>query len=72
MSVRRSHKARVLRKLPDAHCVRLNSKIDGKGFIVWPGKIQPRGLEQPAIGLGRTASEAWKSVKFEVGKEGER
>lgn len=54
-------KAKVLRVLPDAFCVRLN---DRSGYIVWPGKIQTRGFERAAIGLGKTARLAWKSVQF--------
>jgi len=52
-------KKRVLRMLPQAFCVRLD---DGSGYIVWPGKVQPRGFEQPACGYGKTARQAWASV----------
>lgn len=51
----------VLRIMPDAYCVRLDDK---SGYIVWPGKIQPRGYEQPACGYGKTAREAWASVQL--------
>ena len=54
-------KSRVLRKLPNSFCVKLD---DGTGYIVWPGPIQPRGFEQGAIGLGKNAHQAWDSVKF--------
>ena len=46
-------------KFADAYCVRLRDKT---GYIVWPGKIQGRGFERPAIGLGATAALAWKSA----------
>lgn len=54
-----SHKKRVQRALPDAFCCRCTNPV---GFIVWPGKVQPRGFERPAIGFGKTAREAWESV----------
>lgn len=54
----------VRRKLPDAFCVRLN---DGSGFIVWPGRVQPRGFERPAVGYGKTARKAWASVQLQKG-----
>jgi hypothetical protein len=57
----KSAKTRVLKHLKDAFCVRLDN---GSGYIVWPGKTQPRGCEQPAIGLGKSAQKAWKSVKL--------
>lgn len=60
---RRSLKRLVRRALPDAYCVRLN---DGSGYLVWPGKIQPRGFEQPACGYGKTARQAWASVQLEA------
>ncbi len=56
-------KAKVKKLVPDAFCVRLDDK---SGYIVWPGKIQPRGFERGAIGFGRTAAEAWDSVRFEL------
>jgi hypothetical protein len=59
-------KKRVKRKLPDAYCVRLLEPIDGKKFIVWPGKVQPRGFERGAIGLGRTSAEAWIEAKKNI------
>jgi hypothetical protein len=52
-------KIRVKRQIPDAFCVKLN---DGTGYIVWPGRCAPRGFEQPAVGLGKTARAAWASV----------
>lgn len=55
----KSHQNRVKKKLPDSYCVRLN---DRTGYIVWPGKIQGRGFEQPAIGLSTTARGAWESA----------
>ena len=51
---------------PDAYCVRL---ISGTGYIVWPMKIQPRGFERPAIGLGKTASLAWANAWTVVSSE---
>lgn len=57
-------KHRVQEKLPDAYCVKLNTPVNGLKWIVWPGKIQPRGLEQPAIGLGTSPRAAWASVKL--------
>jgi hypothetical protein len=57
------NKKSVLRKIKGAHCVRLN---DGTGYVVWAGKIQPRGFEQPAIGFGLTARQAWASVEFQI------
>ena len=57
----RSHKKRVLKKIPDAFCVKMSLT---KGYVVWPGKQQPRGLERPAIGLGLTARQAWGSVEL--------
>lgn len=61
----KSHKTRVKRAAPNAFCVKLN---DGSGYIVWPGRVQPRGFEQGAIGLAATARAAWASVKFETPK----
>lgn len=56
-----SAKLVIRRSLPDAYCVRL---MDNTGYIVWPGKIQPRGFERPACGYGKTARQAWESVKL--------
>lgn len=59
-------KQKVQRWLPDAYCVRLLDKsliALGHRFIVWPGPIHGRGCERPACGIGRTAREAWASVK---------
>ena len=54
-----------------AYCVRLN---DRSGYIVWPGKVQPRGCERPAIGLGTTARsawlDAWQNTKIAIGLAG--
>ena len=52
-------KKKVLKQFPGAYCRRLN---DGTGYIIWPGKIQPRGHEKCAIGIGVTAAKAWASV----------
>lgn len=54
-------KLKVIRSFPDAYCVRMN---DGSGYIVWPGKVQPRGFERCAIGFGKTARDAWASVQL--------
>ncbi len=49
-------KRMVLKLIPNAYCVKLRT---GEGFLVWPGKVQPRGFEQPAIGFALSASGAW-------------
>ena len=54
-----SFKKKVLKRFPDAFCVRLDNRT---GYIVWPGKMQARGCEQAAIGLGKNARLAWASV----------
>jgi uncharacterized protein YbdZ (MbtH family) len=56
------NKRSVKRIAKDAFCVRLN---DRSGYVVWPGKIQPRGFERSAIGYGKTARQAWASVEVE-------
>lgn len=61
MNNRKSYKRKVKRIYPESFCVLLNNK---SGFIVWPGKARGRGFEQPAIGLGNTAKQAWASVKL--------
>ena len=51
---------RLVRRIyRDAYCCRLN---DGSGYLVWPGKCQPRGSEKSAIGFGTTAQLAWKQA----------
>jgi hypothetical protein len=57
-----SSKAKVKKKLPDAYCVKLYAPINGHHYIVWPGKVAPRGCVTSAIGAGRTAAEAWKDA----------
>ena len=59
----KSAKEKVLKKFHQAYCVKL---ADGTGYIVWPGKIQPRGFERPAIGLGRTARAAWQCAQHAI------
>lgn len=58
-----SYKTKIRKKFPDAYCVKLN---DGSGYIVWPGKVQPRGLELPAIGTGTTPRQAWVNAHTTV------
>ena len=55
-------KRRVQRHFPNAYCVRLSPDSSLRGYIVWPGSVQPRGFERPAIGFGATARQAWKNV----------
>lgn len=62
-------KQKVLSRCPTAYCRRLDpaSKsliASGHRFIVWPAKVQSRGFEQAACGLGATAAKAWASVQF--------
>lgn len=38
----------------------------GHRYIVWPGPVQARGFERPAIGLGSTAAKAWESALVSV------
>lgn len=57
---------RVTKRLPDAYCVALQDKALralGHRYIVWSGPVAPRGSLCPAIGIGRTAREAWSSTK---------
>lgn len=57
-------KLKVLYEFPDAYCVKL---IDGSGYLVWPSKtIGQRGFERPAIGFGKSAKQAWASVKLDT------
>lgn len=65
----RSARRRVLRAIPEAFCVRLN---DGTGYIIWPGKVQDRGFERPAIGYGVTARAAWASVEINAKAQGHK
>jgi hypothetical protein len=39
---------------------------DQSGYVVWPGRCQPRGFEQSSIGFGRTARQAWQSVTLKT------
>jgi len=60
-----SARVRVLKELPQAFCCKLleQSMIpQGHRFIVWPGPVQGRGFERPAIGLGESAAKAWESA----------
>jgi len=54
-------KSQVLKKCKTAFCVKMET---GRGYIVCPGPVQGRGFEQPAIGIGNTARQAWASVKM--------
>jgi len=62
-------KKSVKKKLPESYCVKMEVKIGEMKYIVWAGKIRPRGFEMGAIGLGKTAAKAWGSVVFETQKQ---
>ncbi len=51
--------------LPDAYCVKSKDPYL-KGFIVWPGRCQPRGFERAAIGFGTTAAKAWAEALITI------
>ena len=56
-------KAKVLKHVKTAYCCQCYSPI---GFVVWPGKVNPRGSERAAIGFGSTASLAWKNAEKNI------
>lgn len=56
------NKAKVKKILPDSFCVRLTEPINHMRFLVWPGRVGPRGTLHTALGYGRTATEAWRNA----------
>jgi hypothetical protein len=58
------HKRQVLRLCKTAYCIKLDAENGyGSGYIVWPEHgTRPRGFEQSAIGIGRTARSAWTNA----------
>jgi hypothetical protein len=58
-----SAKKSVLKTLKNAFCVKMEGD---RGYIVWPGKMQPRGFEQPAIGVGGSAAMAWRDARKNI------
>lgn len=65
----KSHKKNVKRVFPLAFCKRLS---DCSGYIIWEGKIKPRGFETPALGIGKNSVEAWKNAYQNIWDEAKK